>query len=272
MVAELPMFNPAAEDSCERICLAIASTLKRSYRRPFGPDNFENAISQINDELGKLAGLGQTQWIDRLNCMLAVKEGSNLNITSTGKVAAYLLRNGEFTDISCSAGQSHPLKTFENYASGKIRLGDLLLLSTVQLVNYLSLERLLGIMMRSNFLTGSQTILALLKEVADPQVSFGVLLNLQVAPGQAPEAEVDLEDFVAEPKKMAASPLAAVLAYLKTMFNPHRSPTRVPQVGLPKISLRQSLKKFGGDTKNWAAKTRNFLSSAKTSARPRAVP
>src|SRR5258706_561985 len=63
VVAELPLLNPAAEESCERICLAISSSLKRTYKRG-GTGNFENAIAQVNDELGKLAGMGQTQWID----------------------------------------------------------------------------------------------------------------------------------------------------------------------------------------------------------------
>ena len=77
MVAELPLLNPAAEEDCERICLAIASALKRSFRRP-GPENsFENAISQINDELGKLASMGQTEWIYKLNCILAAKENDD---------------------------------------------------------------------------------------------------------------------------------------------------------------------------------------------------
>src|ERR1051326_2317135 len=77
VVAELPLFNPAAESSCEKICLAIGSTLKRVFRRPADAVNFEIAVSQINEELGKLASLGQTHWIDKLNCILAVKDNKD---------------------------------------------------------------------------------------------------------------------------------------------------------------------------------------------------
>src|SRR5258708_5321007 len=99
MVAELPLLNPAAEEACERICLAIASTLKRAYKKPLSENIFENAIGQINEELGKLASLGQTHWIDRLSCILGVKNNYTFTIATCGKVAAYLLRGKELTDI-----------------------------------------------------------------------------------------------------------------------------------------------------------------------------
>ena len=172
MVAELPLFNPDAEETCQRICVAIASALKRSYRLGDSGNNFENAISQINDELGKLAAASQAQWVDKLACVLGVKEGQNFNVASCGKVGAYLLRSGEFTDISCSASQQHPLKTFENYASGRLKLDDLLILSTAQLFNYVSLDRLLQVLTAENFLLGAQTIIELLKQTAGPASQF----------------------------------------------------------------------------------------------------
>ena len=217
VVVELPLFNPEAVEACERICLAISSTLKRAYRKPTGGDNFETAISQINEELGKLASLGQTQWIDKLNCVLGVKDGRNFSIASCGKVSAFLLRNKEYTDISCSPEQSHPLKTFETFAAGKIRLGDLVILSTTQLFNHLSMDRLQTIVSNAPFLTATQTIIALLKDNADPQTSFGVLLNLQVEPGQATEEEVNLENYIVETPG-GVSFFGKNLAYIKSIF------------------------------------------------------
>src|SRR5512141_647317 len=64
VIAELPLFNPAALESCEKICLAIGGTLKRGFRRNIDPSTFENTVAQINDELGKLASLGQAHWIE----------------------------------------------------------------------------------------------------------------------------------------------------------------------------------------------------------------
>lgn len=268
LVAELPLFNPAAEESCERICLAIAGALKRAYRRPVSQNNFENAISQINEELGKLAAMGQTQWIDKLNCVIGVKDGLDLSVASCGKILAYLLRNGELTDISCSQTQSHPLKTFENFAVGKIRLGDLILLSTAQLFNYVSMDRLLNIFSNTDFLTATQTVIQLLKENAEPQISFGTLLNLQVPEGETPEAEMDLENYVVDNSSAAANPFNKIFNYLKTAFAfGGGAEPRIPKIGLPNISFGQKLKNFSGNTKNFFAKGQSFWQSTKTSAK-----
>lgn len=265
VVTELPLFNPAAAEACERICLAISSTLKRAYKKPINGDNFETAISQINEELGKLASLGQTQWIDKLNCVLAVKDGRNFSVASCGKVSAFLLRNKEYTDISCSPEQSHPLKTFETFATGRIRLGDLIILSTTQLFNHLSMDRLLGIVSNAPFLTATQTIIALLKDNADPQTSFGVLLNLQVEPGQATEEEVDLENYIVEsPGNLSF--FGKTLAYVKSIFALDKSTGRIPKTELPKITFKQRLQNFPGGTKNFFQNTKDWVKIATQSA------
>lgn len=266
VVAELPLFNPAAEADCERICLAIAASLKRSFRRGLSETSFENAISQINEELGKLAAMGRTQWIDKLNCIISVKQGSSLSIASCGKISAYLLRNEEFTDISCSQTKNHPLKTFENFAVGKIRLGDLILLSTAQLFNYVSMDRLLNIFDNMDFLTAAQTVISLLKENAGPQVGFGTLLNLQVPEGQTSEAEVDLENYVVENQGARENLPAKAFNYLKTAFA-LKNPARVPKVGLPAISFGQKLKNLSGKTQNFMDKGKNFWQATKSSAK-----
>src|SRR5579885_182309 len=139
VVMELPVLNPAAMPECDRIAKAVAASLKRSYRQPGNENTFETALTQINEELAKLASLGQTNWMGKLNALLAVKTGAIFNIATTGKVSALLFRDNEFTNISDSPKNPHPLKTFENFASGKIRLHDFLILSTSQLFNYLSI-------------------------------------------------------------------------------------------------------------------------------------
>jgi len=267
MVAELPLLNPAAEDSCERICLAIASTLKRAYKTRGGGDNFETAIGLINEELGRLAAMGQTQWIDKLACVLAVKQGHAVSVASCGKIAAYLLRNQEFTDISCSPSQSHPLKTFENYAVGKIRLGDMLVLSTSQLLNYLSMDRLLDILTGRDFLSASRGLIELLKQNAEPQVSFGVLLNLQVPPGQVNDSDADLEKYLvqadAAPKQTVFSGL---LGYLTTAFKMDGRRTPAAASDQPKISFIDIIKSLPGKISSFWQKIKYLWQFTKSSA------
>ncbi len=265
LIAELPMLNPAAEESCEKICLSIASTLKRAYKKPLSESTFENAISQINEELGKLAALGQAHWIDKLSAIVAVKRQSIFTIATCGKVAAFMLRNNEYTDISCSPSQSHPLKTFENYASGKIKLGDLLILSTNQMFNYLSMDRMKNILTSAPFLNATQTIIELLKENAGPEVAFGTLLNLQVETGQAEEEQIDLENYIVERPTGQPGKIFKAISYVKTVFAFDKSGRR-PKVELPKVSVSQKLnrlKTIGGNTRNLIYKSKGAVTWAK---------
>ncbi len=266
VVAELPMLNPAAEESCQRICLAIFSALKRSYRQKPGPNTFENALGQINEELGKLASGGQTQWIDKLNAIVGVKNGRGFDISTCGKVSAFLLRNSEFTDISCSSDRSHPLKTFETFASGKIHLNDLLILSTTQLFNHLAMDRFLKIIESVPFLTAAQTIIEILKENADQQTAFGAILNLQVPPGQTQIEEMDLENYVVEAPSAGPGLPAKTWAFVKNLIPTFGPKTRVAQTGLPKISFSQRLKNLKLNTEALAVKSKTFWQRAKTSA------
>lgn len=257
VVAELPMLNPAAQESCEKISLAIVAALRRTYKKPLAPDSFETAIAQINDELGKLASLGQTYWINKLNCIVGAKFGNTFTIASCGKVAAYLLRGNEFTDIACSPEQSHPLRTFENYASGKIRLGDLLILSTTQLLNYIALDRLKNILLGAEFLPATQTIVGLLRDNAGPEVAFGTIFNLQVEPGQTEDEEVDLEDYVLEPPVPRFAVLAGAWNYLRAMLALDKNKRR-PQTALPGIKPAGRLTGLKTGARQAWTKSKNF--------------
>ncbi len=273
VIAELPLLNPSAKEDCERICLAIASTLKRSFRRESSDGTFENAIAAINEELGKLASMGQTQWIDKLNCILGLKKNHFFSLATCGKVSAFLLRSREYTDISCSSNKSHPLKTFGNYATGKIRLGDLLILSTVQLFNYMSMDRLAQICGSVDFPVAAKTVVQLLRESAEPQISFGVLLNLQSPASAIQGAEVDLENYLEEAPASSEGFFPRGLNYVKTMFGIN-SNRRVPKIGLPKISW-QSFSGLGGKARvllhsgrGWWQNAKNIAATAKAVLNP----
>ena len=80
-----------------------------------------------------------------------------------------------------------------------------LILSTTQMFNYLSMDRLLNIVSTTPFLTASQTVLELLKETAEPQVSFAVLLNFQAPVGEIGQDELDLENYIVETAARAKS-------------------------------------------------------------------
>lgn len=204
VITELPLMNPAATEDCERITKAIAASLKRSYRKAVGPETFENALAQINEELGKLASLGQTYWIGKLNGLIAVKDDQDFSIATTGKISALLFRENDFTNIADNSPATHPLKTFENFAVGKVRLHDIVILSTNQLFNHVSIDRIKNILVEHSLPLAGQQIMQILQDNAGPETAFGTLLILQAEPGTVPQEQIALEDYVAPDRETAS--------------------------------------------------------------------
>ncbi len=199
MICELPLFNPAAAAECQRIAEAVAASLKRSYRKNVTNSTFENALAIINDELGKLVSLGKTHWIGKLNAVLAVKRGTTLSVASVGKISAQLFREGNFASITEAGAISHPLKTFENFSEGKLRLGDLLVISTTQLFNHISVDRIRGILQKNELTDAAQQIISILQDTMGPEGACGTILALQTEPTAATDEEVDLQTYMAGP-------------------------------------------------------------------------
>lgn len=218
MICELPLFNPAAAEECQRIAEAIAASLRRSYRQPAAPGTFENALTVINEELGKLQNLGKTHWLGKLNAVIAVKSRTKLSVTSVGKITALLYRDGNFAPIAEPGTPHHPLKTFENFSEGKIRLGDLLVLSTSQLFNHISIDRFKNILKRNDLQDTAQEIITTLNDVMGPEVACGTILAKQVPAGSMDvEEEVDLGAYMAAPKVASTKQSADWLDRIKNM-------------------------------------------------------
>ncbi|HEX3099346.1 MAG TPA: hypothetical protein VHQ41_00030 [Patescibacteria group bacterium] len=218
MICEMPLFNPAAAQECQRIAEAIAASLRRSYRRPATNGTFENALAVINEELGKLQNIGKTHWLGKLNAVIAVKSGTKLSVTSVGKITALLQRDGNFAPIAEPGTPHHPLKTFENFSEGKIRLGDLLVLSTSQLFNHISIDRFKNILKRNDLPDAAEEVIATLSDVMGPEVACGTILAKQVPAGSMDlEEETDLGAYMAAPQVASSKQSTDWLDRIKTM-------------------------------------------------------
>ncbi len=210
LITELPMLNPAAFDECDRIANALAASLRRTYRALPNKENFELALAGLNDELGKLTAQGKTHWIGKLNALVAVKEDSKLSLASTGKITALLYRDDEFTSITDTNPNSNPLKAFEDFSIGKLHMGDIIILSTNQLFNNISADRIRNILNNHTLPLAGQEILRILQENTGPETAFGSLLGLMVEPGTTQVEQVALEDYVAPAKMHKKMALQAV--------------------------------------------------------------
>jgi hypothetical protein len=226
---EIPILNPSAWPEYEKLAKTIQSVLRRNFRRP-NDNAFENSIAQINDELAKIAAAGQTAWVGKMNGCLAVRQNDNLFISTTGKIHAYLFRDKQLSDIADSPQKNNPLKTFENFAVGKVLKKDYLIFTTTQLLNYISVERLKDIINKSELGSACQNIAGIIKDLADDTVSFGTFIlelgdfkDLANIPAfkvtNSQETKNNLPDFTKA--KLLLKPLySKVLNFLKNLKKP----------------------------------------------------
>ncbi len=172
---ELPATNATAWAEYDRLSKLIQTILRKNFRNE-NSNSFENSIAQINDELAKLAAAGQTAWVGKLNACLAVRQNSELYVATTGKIHAFLLRERQLSDIADSPVKPNPLKTFENFALGKVTKKDFLIFSTTQLFNYISIERFKDIISSASLAAACQTIAEIIKNLADNSIAFGTFI------------------------------------------------------------------------------------------------
>ncbi|MBU6447317.1 hypothetical protein KGQ24_00560 [Patescibacteria group bacterium] len=174
-LVEISILNPAAWSEYEQIAKTLQTIMRRNFRKE-NPNSFENSVAQANDYLSKSASEGQTSWIGKLNACLAVRQNDDLCIATCGKIHAYLFRDKQLADISDSPKKQNPLKIFENFAVGKIARKDMLIFTTTQLFNYISIERLKEILSRQSLPEACQSIADIIKQLADQTIPFGTFI------------------------------------------------------------------------------------------------
>lgn len=180
VITELPVLNPAAIPDCQRINQTLVSALRRSYRQPASDYTFESTLTVINEELAKLASLGKNYWVGKLNALIAVKDKDLLSIATTGKITALLFRDAQFTHLAETQHATHPLKTFDDFAIGKLKLDDLIIFSNTQLLNFISLDRIKKIVADTSIQEGTEHIIKILEESTGPDAAIATIMSKQV--------------------------------------------------------------------------------------------
>lgn len=115
--------------------------------------NFENSLKKVNENLGQITQNGETEWVGKLNGVLAVAVGDNFLLSCCGKVEAYLFRDGKVNHLTYGLANNvevHPLKTFSNIISGQLKEHDKILIANHSLFDHLALESLRQIITLNN--------------------------------------------------------------------------------------------------------------------------
>ncbi len=152
-------------------------------------NHFEEALKKTNLSIASfLESEKITIDLEKVNILVAVSCGSDINLTLTGNMGVIMLYNTppmnyKIIDImdnfSGSSAPVDPLKIFSQVISGKIRNKDILFVATDNLFDYFSLEKLKNIVIEG---TSSDNLIDFKKtlEESSPQESFGlVFLRLE---------------------------------------------------------------------------------------------
>jgi len=155
------------------------------------PENFfENLVQRINYRYVELVGeeeeTDSADWPPKINALLLLSIGKNIYFVQSGKIRPFLIYRTKpdggykIMDISENASgkenRANNINIFNNIVSGKINIGDYLLLTTESLLDYFSLEKLSNIVSASSPREASRNLKELLAGPANPHTSFGSLV------------------------------------------------------------------------------------------------
>ena len=111
---------------------------------------FEKALEQVNQRIADMVGDYDTNWLDKLNTIVALVKGNTVHFSTIGQIHAFLIRGQKINDIIDSTSQNdslkqekiNPLKAFSNVISGTLSSGDAMIFCTTSLLDYISQEKL----------------------------------------------------------------------------------------------------------------------------------
>lgn len=196
IVAKTPETLKLYQAELEKVFQTLVTTLKKIHvSSPIvSEDTFEKAIATINTALSRLVSHAKIDWLSNLHVALGAVFERRFFLSTTGNAQVYLFRKGNFTLLSegLFEPKSSPVKLFANYSSGKLLAGDRVILSTNQLFNYLSLERLQEFLQEETIADSCKEIIGAVSEIKN--IGFAAFLfEIQTSPAPLEPEKVALE-------------------------------------------------------------------------------
>ncbi|MBX4204878.1 MAG: 6-bladed beta-propeller [Candidatus Doudnabacteria bacterium] len=230
VIADLVKIQKRTESTdLKRISEIILTTFQEN-KKLTGESLFETSLAAINQELADLAHSGKKSWLGKFSALVVLKTSDNIFLANTGQMTAMLYRSGEFLEILNPEKRGlHPLKTFSNFTSGKLKGADILLLTSSNLFNYVALQNLNRMMAESSDAAQvSERVSKILKDTAGDQegfASFFVTLSKATAAATIP-AETTSQPLTA-PEQPAPEP-EPVPEVMASKPKPTPEPIRTP--------------------------------------------
>lgn len=180
----------------DKLAQTLVLALKKTYVAApiIDGDSFEKALGAVNAALSRVARNGRVTWFNKLHVALATLYKNELSVAVCGNAQVFLLRAQEFAILSddLAADRPSPTKTFSNYTTGRLAASDRVVLSTNQLFNHLSIERLKKIMTDEALDDACQEMIAALADVKT--FGFATFIFETIGPNAKKTAETEKED------------------------------------------------------------------------------
>jgi hypothetical protein len=218
----------------------LARTIKEKYYKSVStsPEKaLRESLKRANEYLEKIAKGGDVSWLGNLSFTVISLKNSELNFTKVGDVKIFLLRQGQIIDIDNKLKfdeiEPYPLKIFGNIVSGKLALGDTIVVLTKDPASLFSTEGLLtGI---ANLLPFDQKKLReILNSKKDQLLKISgscLVINL------SQEILAKEKETINQPKKLFQFPKIKLPTLKLPSFKPPKVKINV-KFPLPKISLK----------------------------------
>ena len=169
---------------------------------------FESSLAEINQGLADLAHSGRKNWLGRFSGLVALKSSDSLFLANSGSASAYLKRQDQISEILQSEKEGlHPLKTFTNFVSGKIKEGDELVVVSKKIFNYVSPSLFNKLLLDEGLENCCTTVSKILQDSKGENEVFGsFMLKFQREIQQLlPEIESGYPVFAPQPEEMENS-------------------------------------------------------------------
>ncbi|PIS16375.1 MAG: hypothetical protein COT61_04270 [Candidatus Portnoybacteria bacterium CG09_land_8_20_14_0_10_44_13] len=143
----------------------LSAVIKREYysqpkRKP--ANSLREGLKKANSTLADLTKTDDSSWLNKTSFICIAMAGNNLYFTKVGEAKILLLRDAAMTDLSKKLISDHekisPQKAFQSIASGKICLGDQIILTTADVFQHISQKGLKQILERKDVVQLEKTL------------------------------------------------------------------------------------------------------------------
>ncbi|MBI4837087.1 MAG: hypothetical protein HY813_01620 [Candidatus Portnoybacteria bacterium] len=171
----------------------LSAILKREYysrpkRKPL--NSLREGLKRANIALADLLKTGNSDWLNKISFICIALANNNLYFTKVGGAKVMLLRDAKMTDLSNrlipDQEKISPQKAFQSIASGKICLGDQIILTTADVFRHISQKGLEQILERKDMVQLEKT----LQETKDIS-SQGIIIIEAVPEEKSPSRDTE---------------------------------------------------------------------------------